>query len=329
MNKTIKKIIILRYGLIGDSLYSFPVLPAIRNYYPEAKIVMVIDPSLKGLLKACPFVDEFITFERYGKEKSFKNAFHWIYKQRQQHYDLALVLNASFQAALLAFVIGAKQRWGFDSEKRAFLLTKSFVPDPPMPQLLKYRKLLEIGGISPGNYQPEIWIDKNIYPEYLELIGSLNLNLSRPIVTFHVGASQEYKIWPATNFIKVANALGDLGCNLIFIGGPSDSARSLEIISQLNHPAINLAGKLDLAVLAELYRHVDLAINNDSGPMHIAAFMGCPVIGLFGFGYPVCWKPWGQDVTVIYDQNITCIKPEEVIKTAKVKLQNIRPKGTL
>lgn len=320
--KNIKKIIIIRYGLLGDSLYSFPVLPAIRKNFPHAKIVMVVDPGLMSLLQECPYIDELISFERNGKEKKLSAFFHWIIKQRRQHYDLAFVLNASFQGALLAFLIGAKERWGFDNEKRAFLLTKSFVPESLMPQMLKYRELLKIAGIDPGDYPPTVWIGENARLEYQKLIADLKLDLSRPIVTIHPGAraGADYRVWPVQHIVKTINILSEMGCNLFLIGGPSDASRAEEIVSQVKYPVFNLVGKISLAVLAELFSHASLSIDNDTGPLHLAAIVGAPTIGLFCIDYPGCWIPWGPDVTFIHKPKIVDIQPEDVIAVAQEKL---------
>jgi lipopolysaccharide heptosyltransferase II len=308
----------LRYGLIGDSLYSFPILPAIRRQHPGAKITFVIDPVLVPLLEECPYIDAIIPFDR--NQQKVVSQLKWLWDLKKQHYDLAIVLNASFQAALFAYLIGAKQRWGFDSEKRGFLLTKSYRPDPDAPQLLKYRKLLEIGGFDPGEDPPQIWSSTQAELDLKELLRELSLQSDRPQVVFHVGASDERKIWPAEHFIATANALGKEGSQLIFVGGPADRHRSELIIKRLEHPAFNLAGRINLAVLAELYRRADLAINNDSGPMHLAAFVGCPVLGIFdSTTYPVCWKPWGPDVTVFYP--IGAIKPNQIIDCARSKIK--------
>ncbi|WP_018169011.1 glycosyltransferase family 9 protein [Thioalkalivibrio sp. ALMg9] len=114
------------------------------------------------------------------------------------------------------------------------------------------------------------------------------------LACLHVGAGKEYKLWPCDRFAALADWLYDQGLQPVLIGTAADKARAETVRSLARKPLPSLISNLsrdaELALLAECR----LFVGNDSGPMHLAAALGAPVIGLFGPTDPVRWGPLGD-----------------------------------
>ena len=125
------KILVMRYRFIGDTLLTIPFLRNLRDEYPDAQIDMLVAPVSGEIIDKCPYVNNFIYFDttkkhRYENKENQEKKDFWSYVKllRAQNYDKAYVLKRSFSSAFLAFAAGIKERIGFDTEMRGFLLTK-------------------------------------------------------------------------------------------------------------------------------------------------------------------------------------------------------------
>ena len=112
----------------------------------------------------------------------------------------------------------------------------------------------------------------------------------RPIISIHAGAGNIHKQWTTKGFVEITDWLASKGFQVIFVGSDRDLDKIKAIMSELGHKAHNLGGRLSLGELMALFHMSSLFLGNDSGPMHLAAAVGIPVVGLFG---PVDEKRWG------------------------------------
>ena len=125
-----KKILVVRYRFIGDMILTVPFLRNLRYAYPDARIDMLVSPNSGEVIEECPYVDNFIFFDttrkhRYENGKNKKKSFwHYVSMLRKEKYDKAYVLKRSLSSALLCYFSGIKERIGYDTENRGFLLTK-------------------------------------------------------------------------------------------------------------------------------------------------------------------------------------------------------------
>src|SRR5271170_2131267 len=129
--KTQKRILVIRYRFIGDTILTVPFLRNLKRYYPAATIDVLVGPQSGEVLKDCPYIHQLIEFDttrfhKYdqgsGQTKSFA---HYVSMIRKNHYDTVFVLKRSISSALLAYLSGANERIGYGGGLKSFLLTKS------------------------------------------------------------------------------------------------------------------------------------------------------------------------------------------------------------
>jgi ADP-heptose:LPS heptosyltransferase len=128
--------------------------------------------------------------------------------------------------------------------------------------------------------------------------------LAKPTIALNVGASTIYKRWPAENWVGLAERLIGRGFSLILTAGPGEARDADQIAQSLEHKDsfMNLGGRTTLPELARVLQSSDLVISGDTGPMHLAAAVGTPTIGLFGPTDPRRTGPYGSAHQTIWKQ---------------------------
>jgi len=294
-----KKILVVRYRFIGDTILTLPFLKNLRLAYPETQIDMLVAPKSGEIIENCPYVDNFIYFDTTKKHKyengagEKKSFWHYVKKLRAEKYDKAYVLKRSLSSALLVFLSGIKERVGFDTEGRGFLLTKKIPYDHNKHESQCFLDVLRADGIE---IKDETF-ENGLNPAAKEKVDKLlaektDMNLKRVIV--HATATNAGKLWALENFAQVTEYLiNEKNAQVFFIGTDFDKNtydKMLEMIkTPLNRQPINLCGQLNLQESLALTAQVDLLIGNDSGNLHMASSVHTPVIGLYG---PMPFNKW-------------------------------------
>ncbi|NIQ14666.1 MAG: glycosyl transferase, partial [Candidatus Dadabacteria bacterium] len=159
------KILVLRYRFIGDTILTVPFLRNLKRAYPGGKIDMVVAPYSSDVLIGNPYVDEFIVYDpptihadSRGQHNTLKSKYQFIRSLRKKQYDKAYVLKRSLSSALIAFLSGAKERVGFDTEKRGFLLTKRVPYYHDRHEVTNFLSILEADGIPVADDYLEAWL---------------------------------------------------------------------------------------------------------------------------------------------------------------------------
>ncbi len=302
------KILVVRYRFLGDTILTVPFLKRLREMQPEAHIAVLIGPQSGELLINCPYIDELIEFDttrfhKYDSGKSQKKSF-WKYAWalRKQHFDIAYILKRSFSSAALAFLAGIKERIGFNTEGRGFLLTQK------VPFDLKRHEVLNFLEHLPAPFkEPPPKADVLFWPTEAEQQKAQDLlkNVTGKKIIVHAPAAHPAKMWKLEAWCEVVKGLKDKNFKIVFSGAPSDDQYYKQIEEQLGFKAdLNLC-KLPntLRENVAIYALCDLAVCVDSGPMHLAAAVGVPVVALFGPSDPDRWRPWSDKYKVLRFQS--------------------------
>jgi len=294
-----KKILVVRYRFIGDTILTLPFLKNLRLAEPNAQIDMLVAPKSGEIIEDCPFVDNFIYFDttrkhKYenGKEKK-KSFWHYVSLLRKNKYDKAYVLKRSLSSAILIFLAGIKDRIGFDTEHRGFLLTKRIPYDNNKHESECFLDVLRADGINISDSKLENTVNP-VSAEKVENILTENNLSDKKLVIVHATATNAGKLWDLKNFAKVTEYLiNQKNVNVIFCGTDFDYDtydRMLKMIDvPLKSKPLNLCGKLSLKESLALTKRVDLLIGNDSGNLHMASSVRTPVIGIYG---PMPFEKW-------------------------------------
>lgn len=324
---TAKNILVIQLADMGDVVLSTAFLRELRRHWPRSWIGLVVQPSMVALVEKCPDVDEVIPF-RWRLFQDWGNAFsgHWRWwlqtsiltarKLWRHNIDLAVSLrwnNDAPQAAALTlmFTSGAPVRVAFRDIPRDRIPCRvtdinRLITHGPVRSYLKHEVELQmeiLSSLGATASEPQIQIFTGPEDERYarEVLGRTGFSAGSPIIALAPGAAWAFRRWPSERFIALGRWLQEAyEANVIILAARSelDLARRIE---QGLHPnrTVSLAGKTTIRQMAAVLRRCRLFIGNDSGPMHVAAGVGIPVIGFYGPGEYERFKPWGVDCETI------------------------------
>lgn len=303
-----KKILITRTDRIGDVLLSTPVIKALKKAFPQSYIAAMVRPYARDIVLGNPYLDEVIIYDKYGAEQPFWNSIKFARALRRKRFDSVLVLHPTNRQHLVSFLAGIKKRVGFNL-KFGFLLTDKIEHKKQEGQRHELEYTLDIVrslGIEPEDkdlFMP-IRKDSEMYIEEL-LAREAAGRACEKMIALHPGASCPSKIWPPERFAQVAGKLaGEFKVRVVVVAGPDDVDKGKNLISLMRCDCIDACGKTTVSQLASLLRRCCLFISNDSGPVHIAAAVGVPVVAIFGRSQPGLsprrWGPTGKDDIVLH-----------------------------
>ncbi len=305
------KILVVRYRFIGDMILTVPFLRNLRYHYPEAQIDMLVSPNSGEVIEECPYVNNFIYFDttrkhKYENGKDKKKSF-WQYVKllRKEKYDKAYVLKRSLSSAFLCYLAGIKERIGFDTENRGFLLTKKVQYDRVKHESLCFLDVLKADGIEIKDTYLENWINKDSEEKVIKIISSNKL----PKVAINALATNEGKMWDIENFKKITQYLSnEKEVQVIFIGAAIDKHiyDNIKYDSELKIKPWNLCGELSIKDSLALLKHVKFIIGNDSGNLHMASSVGTKVIGIYGPMPFEKWKALGEE-NILLKSDLPCM----------------------
>ena len=335
------KILVIRYRFIGDTVLTIPFLRNLRKAYPQAQIDMLVGPVSGDVLLDCPYIDNLIYFDTTKKHKyentgeKKKNFFSYVKLIRQNNYDKAFVLKRSFSSATLAFLAGIKERIGFDTESRGFLLTKKVDYVKNRHEVECFLDVLKADNNSVIDNHLENWISPKSEEKVQGILSDYDFSDKNKIL-IHATSGNINKQWPLEHFAKTIEFLANnKNTQIFFTGTAKDSEIYDKILSlikaELQNKPINLCGELSIQDSTALINKMNFVIGSDSGTLHIAASLNIPVIGIYGPMNPKKWRAWGEIHRPIYldlpcipcelrkkcDKNYACIRditPEMVIK---------------
>ena len=235
-----------------------------------------MNTAFTSLLKHCPVINEIIPFPRH----EYRRLPALIRRLRQADYDLVVDLQGLLRSGLLAALTGAPRRIGLsDAREGAGLFHNEIISVPRIHAVNRYlRAAVHLGG---GTTPVEFPL--GLAPE----------RTTDGYVAINASARWETKLWGDDKF---ADLIRQLPKERIILTG---SAAEAERIGRLAHGCRNLAGKTDLFELAQWYQRCAVVVTNDSGPMHLAAAVGTPVVAIFGPTDPSLTGPYGSGHAVL------------------------------
>ncbi len=309
----LKRILIFNVNWLGDVLFSTAVIRNIRRNYPDSFIACVIPGRCEQVLKGNPHLNELIIFDEKTIHKGFFQKINFVKLLQARNFDAVFLLHRSFSRGLLCRLAGIKERIGYQTKKRAFLLTKN------IPQLKKdschridyYLNIIEQAGLKIEDRFLEVFFS-NEDSGFVD--GFLNRNLvQRPdfLVVLNPGANWLLKRWPKGNWALLGDRLiRERKAKVIITGGANDLALVKEIKEEMKERPVLACGILNIKHLAALSKRLDLFITADTGPLHIVNAAGAKkIIALFGPTAPEITGPYPVTNAVILQKDVGCPIP--------------------
>ncbi|MCI4397893.1 MAG: lipopolysaccharide heptosyltransferase II [Acidobacteria bacterium] len=284
------KVLVRLPNWLGDIILCTPSLKAISTARPGWELTALVKPGLKDVVRTLPGIADVevtggTTLQAVRQQaKDLKRA----------RFDAAIIFPKGFREALLARLAGIPVRCGLSTDHRSFLLTHP-VPftkeDWHLHHAKQFAKTLLPFGVTIDNEPLSFPLtdDDNALAE--KVLSEAGL-LGKPFAVFHIGASKPPRAWHAERFGEVGKAILERkGLTPVLVGGPGDDGAHAPF-REVCPKAVDLAGKTSLRSMAAVVSRAALFVGNDSGPMHVAAAVGVPVVAVFGPGAPHKTEPY-------------------------------------
>lgn len=310
-----RRILVIRLDLIGDLVLSMTVVRALKRTYPGAEIDLLALPSSAQIVQDDPDLSNVIPYDpnvwrrpkALAQGHNWRNAFSVIRRLRSRRYDIAVSVFGNW-AAMLAVASGAQRRVGFGRESYPGFMTDSVTgrhwqPGERLHEVDYCLKLARAAGaaITPDDRVPRLFVATSAQDELNALLHDHGIEQGKPLIACHVASNNgQSKRWPIPYWAKLLDRLArEWGAQVVLTGAPGDLALIERVTQRMEQTALNLAGKTSLTQLAALLQRADVMISGDSGPMHIAAAVGTPLIAIHGPTDPVHSGPVSPSATVL------------------------------
>ena len=265
-------------------------------------------PGSSEVVKDIPYVDELIYWDPVtihadsrGTHRTLFDKLAFVRQLRARSFNKVYVLKRSFSSALMALCSGAKERVGFDTEGRGFLLTRRVSYRHDQHEVQNFLDVLRADGVPVNDDHLEAWIsaeEQQFADKFLQQAGVTPDEL---IIGIHPFAANPPRAWHLDNFIELARRLQErYHARIIFFGGPGDREVLPAIRNALPQPPLEAVGATTLRQTMALLSRCQLLVCNDSGIMHLAASLQVPLVALFGSQSPVKFGPWGKNCREVY-----------------------------
>jgi ADP-heptose:LPS heptosyltransferase len=323
VNSPPKRILLLRLERVGDLVMVLDAIAMVRRLAPEARIDLVVGSWNAALARLIPAVDSVETLdvpwmarERRGLAwpALIRHAKGW----RARHYDLAINLEPDIRTNLLLALSGAPRRVGFVSGGGGAFLSEGLVPDPSAHIAKNARTLVArafgVAGLKPSATEPDdspavaqgfspavkLNIPDEARRQAAELIGRLSPR--GMTIGIQPAAGRQIKEWDPARFAEVGAELARRrGAKIVLIGSAADriALKQTRAAWPSDVPLIEIPVETDLIVLAAVLERLALFITGDTGPMHLAAAVGTPVLAIFGPSLPSRYAPLSPGSRII------------------------------
>lgn len=301
-------ILIVKLSAIGDVIHTLPSLAALRRLYPNAHITWVVEEAAADIVKSHPYLNAVIVSRRKSWSKDILNykflkpLFNMcllIKELRRRRYDLVIDFHGLFKSSIIVLLSSGKRKLGYDSlqELSGLFLNEKIPEDMNKHAVDRYLDLPRYLGANIDKAKFVLPQNNDAEAKVKSLMSKYNLD-GKNFIAINPIAYWETKLWDDDNFARLADLIkNNLKMNIVFTG--SEKRSNEGITSKMKTKGINLGGQTTLLELAYLYKKARLVITTDSGPMHLAAAIGTPVVALFGPTDPARTGPYGEGHTIV------------------------------
>ena len=309
--KPASRILIFNVNWLGDIVFTSPFIRALRKAFPESHIACAAPPRCREILEANRRLEEVIVYDERGPEKTIFGKLRFVFALKKKRFDTAFILHRSMTRAFITFLAGIKERVGYDTKRRGFILTRS-LPNPTVPEhrVEHFLALARAVGADTSNKDYEFFIDERDKESAARILEGSGVRPDERIAVLNPGGNWPPKRWPARRFAELADMLIEkYGLRILITGAEKDKGLADEISGAMKGRAVSLCGKTGIRELAAVLRRAALVVSGDSGPMHIAVGVGANVIAIFGPTSPDITGPYGRGSYTVLRKDVGCEIP--------------------
>jgi len=293
---------VIKLRAVGDVILSTPVLPNLRAAFPDARIDFLVERSCRDAVEGNEAVDRVIAFDKRGM-----NGARMLLELRRARYDMVIDLFGNPRSALMTFASGARYRVGYDFRGRSYAYNIVVKPRGAEVHNVEFNldALRRIGvPVLPASpHFPLSAGDREFARREAERLGLTG----RLAIGFNPGTNRPAERWPAERFGGLGRLLASrFGARICVFWGPGEKPLADEIAARIGEAAV-VAPPTSLKLLGAMFERCSLVVSNDSGPMHIAAALGAPTVGIFGPVNPLLQGPYGEKARFVRKEGLSCL----------------------
>ena len=299
----IKKILVIKFGGIGDVLLSTPVLPNLREYFPEAIINFLTYQNCIEAVKDNPYLTRALAYSLNDD-----SSYCFLKNIKKQKYNLIIDLFGNPRTAFATFYSFAKYRVGYKFRFRKYAYNIKVDARGSEVHSVEFN-LDALRKIDvPINSRKMFIATNNYHEEFAEhFINENNLN-NKNLIGIAISGGWETKKYKANDYkILIGKILNIFNSNVILMWGNDNEKKECEMIRTDNRNKIFITPETDIKYLSAIMKKCRFIIGNDSGMLHLAVASDVPVLGIYGPTNPVLQGPYGENNLTVVNPDIDCL----------------------
>ncbi len=294
-----RKILIRATNWIGDAIMTTPAVRTIRRNFPEAEISILVHPWVADVFNASPYIDHIIPYQKKSVHSGLRGIRRLSRELKRQNFDLAVLLQNAFEAALIVKLAGIPLRLGYSRDCRGILLSHAIAlkkERKTIHQVHYYQGLLADAGLKPGPDKLFLKISQKDKDSAARFIKAQD----GPLIGLNPGAAYgPAKRWPAEKYADLAYRVERNYQARVMVFGTDDDRQTAAVIARRCKNIIDLTGRTSLAEAMALIEQCRVFVTNDSGLMHVAAALNTPLAVIFGSTNPVTTGPFSKNNIIL------------------------------
>ncbi len=350
-------ILVIKMSSLGDVIQALPVIPVLKKQFPTARIHWLVEEAAEPVLRCHPGVDTILVSRRSSWPRQFKKPENWpvtisqiraLVGQLRRPYDIAIDLQGLLKSGIWMGLARARRkvglRWTKERISKIFLHETLGDVNGQMHAVERYLELAAgLGGCHVKEPEFGLQAPKEAKARMIEFLASRGWDPQTPWAVLVPSARWQSKRWSPTAFARVGDGLIEsLGFQVALVGVQEEIPYLESIRANMKNPALNLGGSTDIPGLMAMLEMAKVVVSTDSGPMHMAAALGTPVVAIFGPTAPWRTGPYGAN-NIVVRKEIFCspcfkrrcvtkacmeaIDPEEVLEKVNFLMKKARANG--
>jgi len=306
----VQRIVVRGPNWLGDAVMCEPALRGLRRLFPQASLTLLVKPVVAELFADHPAIDRVLLYDDKGRHAGLAGKWRLAGELRHARFDLAVLFQNAFEAALLAYLAGIPRRYGYATDGRSLFLSDPVAkPDRRalLHQVQYYWSLLRPLGLTGDPPHPELSISPEEERSMAERLTKAGIAATDTLIGINPGSIYGgAKRWLPDRFAESTERLcrrlnesGDRRTAVVILGAKGEEQVGREIAAHLSAPSVNLSGATTIRELMATVKRCAVLVTNDTGPMHVASAFQVPVVAIFG---PTDWRttsPYGANHALV------------------------------
>jgi heptosyltransferase-2 len=306
--RPVRRILIRANNWIGDVVMISPAVRAIRAKFGGARIAILGRAWVVDTLRGTPFYDDLLLYDDAGRHRGLRGRLRLARELRRERFDLAVLFQKAFEAAALAWLARIPVRVGYATDARWALLTHALPPPRDgghhVDAFLGLARYLDCPIVDRS---PTFHVQPGAREAAAALVPALSAGGGPALVAIHPGASKAPRAWHPERFSALADRLVEAaGASIVLLGAATDRPLLERIAAGMSRQRAFIPPPQSIGTTAAILERCRLFVGNDSGPMHLAAAVGTPVVGIFGPGDPRRTAPVSTAPVAIVGRDYPC-----------------------